>query len=207
MDKKALQQLKQLRKSLRQDAVASKARPVQHVAPSDKELFQRAMAGVKPMAVQQFTHPRLPVSPWPRQQGIETKLVSADMTDFWPWDELTDGEQLYFSRPGMRLEQLKKLKKGEFGIQAELDLHGETVESARLQVAHFLVQCQERKLRCVRIIHGKGLSSKDGFPILKLKLKNWLAQRDEVLAFVQAKPSQGCAGAVLVLLRAEKGGV
>ncbi|QLI83063.1 Smr/MutS family protein [Chitinibacter fontanus] len=205
MDKKTLQQLKQLRKSLRQDAVAAKKPRVQLVVPSDKELFLRAMADVKPLTIQQFAHPPQPVSPWPRQQRIEDGSVYADMTDFWPWDELAEGEQLHFSRPGMRLEQLKRLKKGEFAIDGELDLHGETVDSARQQVAHFLVQSQARKYRCVRIIHGKGLSSKDGFPILKLKLKNWLVQRDEVLAFVQAKPSQGCAGAVLVLLRVDRG--
>jgi DNA-nicking Smr family endonuclease len=205
MDKNTLQQLKQLRKALKH-AASSPAYPAPKPKPLDDEaLFLRAMQGVKPLGVaDQFAHPRASVSPWPRKLSPSSPAADEDMSDFWPWDELVQGEQLLFSKPGLRLDALKKLKRGDWPIDAELDLHGETIDSARQKVAHFLALCIARQLRCVRVIHGKGLSSKEGQPVLKLKLKNWLAQRDEVLAFAQANPFQGCAGAVLVLLKSGK---
>ncbi|WP_410498319.1 Smr/MutS family protein [Chitinibacter sp. S2-10] len=203
MDKTTLVQLKQLRKRLKQQQDQSKSASVPIPAVVDDHiLFEQAMKGVKPLDYDaHYLHPAPVISPWPRNQNPAPIAQPDDMSDCWPWDELIDGEQLLFSRPGLRLDQLRKLKRGHWMIDAELDLHGETIDSARAKVAHFLMFCVARQLRCVRIIHGKGLSSKDGQPILKLKLKNWLVQRGEVLAFAQANPFQGCAGAVLVLLK------
>jgi DNA-nicking Smr family endonuclease len=206
MDKKTLEHLKKLRKTLRQQHTQARSFSKSEAAPlSDDLIFKRAMQGVKPLAgVAQFSHPAQPVSPWPRAQEPSAVAVDSSMSDFWPWDELQDGETMHFCKPGVRLDVLRKLKRGDFPISAQLDLHGETTETARVRVAEFLVSSLERQLHCVRIIHGKGLSSIDRTPVLKLRLKNWLAQRAEVLAFVQAKPAQGCAGAVLVLLKSGK---
>ena len=97
---------------------------------------------------------------------------------------------------------MSKLRRGHWVIQASIDLHGLVSDEARLYVADFLNQCKKRGLRCVRIVHGKGLGSKNREPVLKHKLRNWLIQRDEVLAYAQAKPHDGGSGALIVLIRA-----
>ena len=87
-------------------------------------------------------------------------------------------------------------------IQDELDLHGLTSIEARALLVEFLNDCRRSGARCVRVIHGKGLRSKNREPILKTKVANWLIQRDEVLAFCQARQADGGGGAVIVLLKA-----
>ncbi|MEO8188594.1 MAG: Smr/MutS family protein, partial [Burkholderiaceae bacterium] len=96
----------------------------------------------------------------------------------------------------------KKLRRGHWSIQDHLDLHGLHVEPARALLVSFLNNALKHGLRCVRIVHGKGLRSKNAEPVLKRKIGHWLSQRDEVLAFVQARPEDGGGGAVLVLLKA-----
>lgn len=202
MDDFTRKQLKSLRKTLR-DKPKSKPAP----APSQLEvdaraLFLAAVKGSKPLLDDHYPHPPHPVSPWPRMtQADEARVMADAMTDLWPWDELESGEELLFMRPGVQHESLRKLRRGEWVVQGELDLHGHTSEEARLMVAQFLIDCRKRNLRCVRIIHGKGLGSRNREPVLKLKLKNWLVQRDEVLAFCQARPVDGGGGAALVLLK------
>lgn len=199
------QQLKRLKKTLSQNVHTPKptARPPE---PDERALFMEAMHGVTPLPDTRFPHPPRHPAPWPRRSQLDEVCITTEsMTDFWPWDELEIGEELLFTRPGIRLDTLKRLKRGDWPVQAELDLHGHTSESARLTLATFLHNCRQHNQRCVRIIHGKGLSSKNREPILKLKLKNWLAQRDEVLAFCQARPMDGGSGAALVLLKGRKG--
>ncbi|WP_229708651.1 Smr/MutS family protein [Silvimonas iriomotensis] len=198
------QRLKEIRKTLKQQAAdAPRPIPVKPPEPTDHELFVAATKGTVPLyRPVQVEHPRPRPSPWPRQREKDEAAVMAEaMSDLWPWDELESGEELLFIRPGLKLETLRKLRRGEWVVQAQLDLHGHTSDTARLAVAEFLLQCRRTNKRCVRIIHGKGLGSKNREPVLKLKLKNWLAQRDEVLGFSQARPVDGGAGAVLVLLK------
>ncbi|WP_255990361.1 Smr/MutS family protein [Chitinolyticbacter albus] len=201
MDDEAKRLLKQLKKTLRATP-APIARPAAPPPPSDHELFVAAMAGARPISWDRYIHPPKRPSPWPLQRWQdEARVMSEAMSDFWPWDELESGEELLYLRPGMKLNTLKRLRRGEWVVQAELDLHGHTVDTGRLAVAEFLLACRHRNQRCVRVIHGKGLGSKQKQPVLKLKLKNWLAQRDEVLAFAQARSVDGGSGAVLVLLK------
>ena len=87
-------------------------------------------------------------------------------------------------------------------VQAQIDLHGLISDEARGYVAEFLSHCKKKNIRCVRIVHGKGLGSRNREPILKHKLRNWLIQKDEVIAYAQAKPEDGGSGAVIVLLKA-----
>lgn len=208
MDKNITQQLKQLRKKLREEQKATRFKTIvreKPTTPDDHTLFLAAMKDVRPIkSVATILHELIPPSPWPKGIRVESPLLNDSISDFWPWDELEAGEQLMHMKPGQKLDTLRKLKRGDWVIEAELDLHGENIDSARTQVAQFLYHCQQRKMRCVRIIHGKGLSSSAGVPILKLKLKNWLAQMSEVLAFAQANPFQGSAGAVLVLIKTAK---
>jgi DNA-nicking Smr family endonuclease len=99
---------------------------------------------------------------------------------------------------------LTRLRQGQFAVQSHLDLHGRTRVEARQEVEQFVVASRQRGLRCVLIVHGRGLNSRDQIPVLKQALKVWLARgriARSVLAFCTARPSDGGAGAVYVLLR------
>ncbi|WP_211243376.1 Smr/MutS family protein [Chitiniphilus eburneus] len=202
MEGEAKDILKRLRKKLAAIRHAPAPAPTPPPPPSDHELFMQAVAGARPVAYDRVVHPPRRPSPWPLQRWHDEARVMAEaMSDFWPWDELESGEELLYLRPGMKLDTLKRLRRGEWVVQAELDLHGHTVDTGRLAVAEFLHRCRVHNQRCVRIVHGKGLGSRNKEPVLKLKLKNWLAQRDEVLAFAQARAVDGGSGAVLALLK------
>jgi len=110
-------------------------------------------------------------------------------------------DELLFSRSGLQHKVLRKLRRGQYAIGAELDLHGCTVVEARNLLVAFLNSCRHEQIRCVRIIHGKGNRSLQRQPILKGKVNYWLQQRDEVLAFCSARPVDGGAGAIYVLLK------
>ena len=106
-----------------------------------------------------------------------------------------------YLRNGLAQQTVKKLRRGHWVIQDELDLHGLTSVEAREMLVDFLNHCRKNGFRCIRIIHGKGLRSKNREPVLKTKIANWLMQRDEVLAFCQARQVDGGGGAVVVLLK------
>lgn len=148
------------------------------------------------------------VKPVPRQRLKDEKQVLIDslsdpleILDQGGPDSIEGGEELFFSRPGVPVAALRKLKRGGWAIQAELDLHGLRSDEARLALAEFLHACARRDCRCVRIVHGKGLGSRNREPVLKHKLRHWLMQRDDVLAFCQARPTDGGSGAAIVLLK------
>ena len=119
------------------------------------------------------------------------------------WDQsIETGEEPSYLRTGLARELLRKLRRGHWVVQNIVDLHGLNREEARSVLAEFLGGCLKRGLRCVRVIHGKGLRSPGREPVLKGKVQRWLAQRDEVLAFCEAPKNQGGSGALLVLLKA-----
>ena len=168
----------------------------------DKSLFRQAMADVRRL---KFEHrPTLPPppKPEPRQtEADEARVMLDSLSDeFDPIDTET-GEELIFARPGIQKQVLRKLRQGRFAIEKELDLHGMRVEQARQALNMFLIQCRDNGIRCVRIIHGKGLGSHQKQPVLKGKTNRWLQQKDEVLAFCSARPVDGGTGAVYVLLK------
>lgn len=117
---------------------------------------------------------------------------------------LETGEELVFLRPGLSTQILRRLRGAHWSVQDHLDLHGLRSEEARTLLVEFLNHALRNGYRCLRIVHGKGLRSENREPVLKRKIGNWLAQRDEVLAFVQAKPQDGGGGAVVVLLKTKK---
>ena len=118
----------------------------------------------------------------------------------WDIGQEIEGEQTFLRR-GLGSDVLAKLRRGHWVICEDLDLHGLTAPEARIATATFLGACVQRGVRCVRIVHGKGLRSPNREPVLKRKLGHWLMQRDEVLAFCEARPTDGGSGAVVVLLR------
>ncbi|MDT4883333.1 putative DNA endonuclease SmrA [compost metagenome] len=95
----------------------------------------------------------------------------------------------------------RKLREGRWSIQRQIDLHGLRVDEAREALGRFIREAHQLGLRCVRVVHGKGLGSPGRAPVLKGRVHRWLVQKNEVLAFVQARPAEGGAGALVVLLR------
>jgi len=167
-------------------------------------LFREAVQGAAPLPNPNRASISLPrLKPIPRQRLLDEKQVLQDsLSD--PIDILDageTGEELFFARPGIPKAALRKLKRGGWVIRAELDLHGLRSAEARLSLAAFLQHCARQDCRCVRIIHGKGLRSHNREPVLKHKLRHWLTQREDVLAFCQARPMDGGSGAVIVLLK------
>jgi len=169
---------------------------------ADFALFRQAMRDVKPLHCDKlpFTLPR--PSPIPRQRYLEEALIRRDMlSEDYDSAELETGEELIFARPGIQQAVLSKLRRGYFAIRAELDLHGMVVSVAREEITKFLRYCCQHHIRCARIVHGKGYGSKHKQPVLKVKLNEWLQQRDEVLAFCSARQVDGGTGAIYVLIK------
>lgn len=168
----------------------------------DRSLFQISVGPVKPMQHDRFEAdlPRPPARAKFREREDQDVLTDMLSDSFDPGDlETADG--LWFARRGLQHRTLKRLRRGQFAQQAKCDLHGLTVLEARQVLSQFLLDCVAHGYRCVRVIHGKGLSSQQRIPILKGKISGWLAQRDEVLAFCSARNAEGGTGAVYVLLK------
>ena len=174
-------------------------------SPPDDEEFRRATAGVEPLVPQRRVDlPRARPAPLPEQKCRDERAALAESLN-GPVsidDAIESGDELVFLRDGLSRQLLRKLRRGHWVVQDNLDLHGMNRVQAAESVAVFLRGCTRRGLRCVRIVHGKGLGSRNREPVLKGKLRKWLAVRDEVLAFCQAPAMHGGGGAVLVLLKA-----
>jgi DNA-nicking Smr family endonuclease len=115
--------------------------------------------------------------------------------------ELETGEELLYCRPGMQHNVMRKLRRGQYSVEAELDLHGMRVAEARQVLSDFLRHSLDSGIKTIRIIHGKGNGSLNKQPVLKGKVNHWLRQRVEVLAFCSARPVDGGTGAIYVLLK------
>jgi DNA-nicking Smr family endonuclease len=173
--------------------------------PDDREALRRALAGVKPLDAPRRIKPAAPPpAPVPRQSRRDERAALAESLSgpLSVDDALDSGVELSYLREGMSRQVLRRLRRGHWVVQDGLDLHGMNRFQAAEQVAQFVRACAARGVRCVRIVHGKGLGSKNREPVLKGKLRAWLAPRDEVLAFCQAPPAEGGSGALLVLLKA-----
>ena len=183
-------------------ATERRAAAAAQAAAAQRDVFRKAVTDVTPLPPSDRVEPPRPTVPaWPAQRLADEQQVLADsLSDYEP-EDLETGEELLFARPGVTAAALRKLKRGHWVIQAQLDLHGLTREVARLELAGFLARCRQAGFRCVRIIHGKGLRSPNKEPVLKGKVRSWLMQRDEVLAFCQAPNVEGGGGAALVLLK------
>ncbi len=169
-----------------------------------KELFANSVGRVKPLVIEKkavlvFDLP-LPI---PVQKQLDEQSVLREaLSDEWDTSSLLDtDEALSFRRPGIGQDVVRKLRKGEWSVQKQLDLHNLRTEEARDALGKFIRECYKNGIRCVRVVHGKGLGSPGKVSVLKPKVQSWLIQKNQVLAFVQATPAQGGAGALVVLLQ------
>jgi DNA-nicking Smr family endonuclease len=175
--------------------------------PSDDEraLFRSAVGDARPLRPRgRVHHEPPPPAPIPVQrQRDEQAALAESIAAPEPLElRLEGGDELCFLRTGLPRSVLRDLRRGRWVVQDQLDLHGANRELARSLLVDFLAEALHRGLRCVRVIHGKGLRSPGREPVLKLWVRAWLAQRAEVLAYCQARAAEGGAGAVIVLLRA-----
>jgi len=199
---KLLIKAQQLEKLEKEKAEKLKAELAQQQKTED--LFLDAVKNARPLNTNRIHHEPSKPKPIPQQFIRDEKQALRDsLSDgYIPSHELESGEELLYLREGQSPSVLSKLRRGHWVVQANLDLHGLISDEARTQVAEFLAGCKKRGIRCVRIVHGKGLGSRNREPILKHKVRNWLIQKDEVIAYAQARATDGGSGAVIVLLKA-----
>ena len=178
-------------------------RPLDPRVPDDDDaaLFRAAVGDAVPLrAPKRRVHADRGAPPVPVQSLLDEHSALAESRSGRLDPEVED--EASFLREGLSRQVLRKLRRGHWVVQDDLDLHGLTRAEARAAVAGFLRESVRCARRCVRIVHGKGLGSKNREPVLKGKVRAWLAQREEVLAFCQAPATHGGSGAVLVLLKA-----
>lgn len=198
---KELKQKEEMRKA----AEAERKRREQETQ-READLFRRSIGEVKPLAAHgKAGHTPAPPPPVARQrQADEEAALKESLSDEFSVDTLLESDEaLSYARTGIGSDVLRKLRRGHWVIQGQLDLHGMRTDEAREALGEFLRETGKRGWRCVRVIHGKGLGSVNKKPVLKNKVRNWLVQKDEVIAFCQATAPDGGAGALMVLLKAQ----
>ena len=213
MKAKSLQDLQHIQQHLAEQQQLAAQREAarkeaERKANAEKTLFVRAAGAVKPLREQRRV-PLAPEQPAPipfQAQLDEQRVLQEAISDEFDASTLLDvDDALSFRRPGIGMDVTRKLRKGHWSIQRELDLHGLRREDAREALAAFIREAIKQGIRCVRVVHGKGLGSPGKTPVLKGKVQSWLIQKTEVLAFVQARADEGGAGAVVVLLTPSPG--
>lgn len=168
----------------------------------DVQLFRNAIRGTRYLKNNKVKPYRERLKPIPRQRLKDEKQVLQETLEPSGFDDtIEQGDELIYARDGVQQSVMRKLRRGQYSIEAELDLHRMTSEQAHAELMDFIARCQRQHIRCVRIIHGKGLSSKDKLPVLKQKVNKWLRLWDNVLAFCSARRFDGGSGALYVLLK------
>ena len=209
---KALGELKVVKRAIAEQAQQRELQASQQVkaakqTASDKDLFVRAAGAVKPLPDKRKLHhkvePKIP--PAMQYQRDEKAVLKEAISDEFDVSTLLEcDEHLSFRRPGIGPDVTRKLRRGDWSIQRQIDLHGLRRDDAREALSIFIREAHKQGIRCVRVVHGKGLGSPGKAPVLKSRVHSWLVQKNEVLAFVQAKPADGGAGALVVLLMAAR---
>lgn len=171
----------------------------------DAALFRRAVADARPLTRAESVELRRS-RPSPRarfsrrdEESALAESLAQDIDDL----EAGAGERLRFRRPEVGPRTLRRLARGRYSVQAEIDLHGMTSEQAAAALSDFIAHSLRAGHRCVRIVHGKGLGSGHAGPVLKLRVNHWLRRWRDVLAFTSARQVDGGSGAVYVLLRGD----
>lgn len=201
---KSLQKQLKAQEAERQAAEAERQRR-QEQEKQDADLFRRSIGNITPLPSSGKASLTLPrPAPIARHRiADEQAALQESLSDEFSVDTLLNvDEELSFARPGIGSDVLRKLRRGDWTVQGQIDLHGLRRDEAREALVEFLRNAIKRGQRCVRIIHGKGLGSINKEPVLKGKVRNWLVQKEEVIAFCQARGNDGGAGALIVLLKA-----
>lgn len=181
----------------------SKQQPNTEISEEERALFRDSVdktRRLKPDGRHRKKPSRPSTRPLSRQrdeQAVMEELLDHPLEP----EELATGDELEYRQSGVQHAVMRKLRRGQYTVDKELDLHGMTVAMARPVFVEFLQEAQRQNWRCVRIIHGKGLRSGHRGPVLKRKVAVWLKRRQEVLAYCSAKPQDGGHGAVYVLLQ------
>ncbi len=162
----------------------------------DASLFRAAIGEVNPLPQQNRITPPPPKLHYANVADVVQETIPDTLSDF-TGDSIPD---LYLSN-GLSRMTLRKLRRGHWPIQDRLDLHGLSSDEARRLLQTFLHEAKQNELRCVLVIHGKGMNSRNGEAVLKLRTRDWLMQHPQVLAWCDASPQDGGGGAVLALLR------
>lgn len=207
----ALKELKELgalrdalaRREAEARAAAERERARRAAEAAEREAFARAVGPVHavPDRGRALVAPPRP-GPEPRQrEADERDALRQALSDEVDVESLllTD-DGLSFRRPGVHADVVARLRRGQWSIQGQIDLHGLTRDEAREALAVFVRQSHRQGRRCLRVVHGKGHGSPGRRPVLKAKVQRWLAQCGEVVAFTQASGHEGGAGALIVLL-------
>ena len=168
----------------------------------DTNLFRRAMSDAKPLRLEARIEP--PASkPKPKARftrADEKAALRESLQDDLDTMESNNAESMRYHRPSVGRRTMRKLARGRYSVQDEIDLHGMTVEEAKPRLTDFINNSVRKGHLCVRIVHGKGLGSGDRGPVLKSAVSRWLRKWDSVLAFVSARQVDGGTGAIYVLL-------
>ena len=189
--------------ALQREQQAAEAQRRQRQSAIESNLFLQAAGAVNPLPDKNRAHlkPAVAGNPIMQYQRDEKAVLKEAISDEFDSGTLLESDdQLSFRRPGIGADITRKLRRGDWSIQRQLDLHGLRREEARDYLSSFIREAHQQGIRCVRVVHGKGLGSPGKEPVLKSRVHSWLVQKNEVLAFVQAKPADGGAGALLVLL-------
>jgi DNA-nicking Smr family endonuclease len=207
MKARTLGELGAIRQALqhaRRDAAEAARRERERLAREQRErdLFALTVGAVTRLReVAVAPAPARPPARARQRERDEAAVMHEAISDEFDVESLLETDDaLSFRRPGIGPEVVRKLRRGVWAIQAQLDLHGLRRDEARERLNHFIVDARRAGLRCVRVIHGKGNGSPGREPVLKAKVKSWLVQKQEVIAFTQARASDGGTGALLVLL-------
>lgn len=168
----------------------------------DLDMFRQSVGDAKPLRSGERVPERKP-KPQPRAsftRADEKAALDESLEDDIDTMEASNADRLHYHRPHVGKRTMRRLSRGKFAVQAEIDLHGMTVAEARPRLTDFIDYSIQRGLTCVRIVHGKGLGSGHRGPVLKSAVNRWLRRWDRVLAFTSARQVDGGTGAVYVLL-------
>jgi len=175
--------------------------------PEEIALFRATVADATPLKPSNRVHHGKPLPPPRAKQHLadeQAALRESLHGAIGLQDRLEGGDEPSYLRAGLASSVLRDLRRGRWVVQDEIDLHGQTREEARLLLAQFIADALQDGVRCVRVVHGKGLRSPGRQAVLRQLVRGWLMQKNEVLAYCQARPQDGGEGALIALLRSVK---
>ena len=173
-----------------------------HSKTDDAALFRGAVGSVEPVTSRRNSQRPPQPKPHARFSQADDRAVLNESLSVDPdLAELETGEELLFARPEISRKVMRQLRRGQFAIQDEIDLHGMTRDEAHTALQSFISDALAHRMRCIRVVHGKGHRSGSRGPVLKNGVNQWLRRWDSIAAFCSAQPQHGGTGAAYVLLR------